>query len=622
MRITDTADAPVTESSPAAAAATAADSPAASARAESPRPLPAGRHALRAPALLREHGWAVAGYCFLTALFFWPLFAQFGGFFLASPGDGPHALWTFWNTPRVVGELLHGHLQNPFHSSLVYAPVGAYLGFGTGTWLEALLTWPLTQLIGLALAANVMQIVAIVSSGVTAYALAYHACHDRRAAFLAGVGFMLAPYRYAHASAVNLNHTEFLPLGLLALLLLYERPTRRRALLFGGIVGATFLTDFYYSEFLLGAAAIVAAWHWRQTFTPPMLRRLAQAAALAGLIALPLGLELAHEVRSGELDPLPGWGQSDTFSADLLAYVAPYSAYRFLGEHSPLLPAPPKSEENVAYPGILILALAVLAACTSKAPRKGLWVALAAVFGVLSLGPFLQVDGHSGSLFHYLGAHFSLPLPYFLLHFVPVVNGVRVAARFSVVAMLALDVLAALALARFGRRWRTAGTLVLALTLFDFLPLGPLQFMPTAIPPAYAAVAADSDRGAVLELPLQWRDAFTIVGDSSPERNDSLFMYFATRHGKPTVGGYLARLPRKRFDRLTTEPAFRQALALEHEPGYTDPPTFGAADLRRLGIGFVVYHRDYPEPDALAYIQSLHLSLLADDGTVLVWKLP
>ncbi len=38
------------------------------------------------------------------------------------------------------------------------------------------------------------------------------------------------------------------------------------------------------------------------------------------------------------------------------------------------------------------------------------------------------------------------------------------------------------------------------------------------------------------------------------------------------------------------------------------------------GIDFVVYHRDDPAPDALRYIEALDLPVLADDGTVIVWK--
>jgi hypothetical protein len=50
--------------------------------------------------------------------------------------------------------------------------------------------------------------------------------------------------------------------------------------------------------------------------------------------------------------------------------------------------------------------------------------------------------------------------------------------------------------------------------------------------------------------------------------------------------------------------------------------TLTADDLRQAGIGYVVYHRDDPRPAVEAYLSDLHLPVLADDGTVLVWKIP
>ena len=52
------------------------------------------------------------------------------------------------------------------------------------------------------------------------------------------------------------------------------------------------------------------------------------------------------------------------------------------------------------------------------------------------------------------------------------------------------------------------------------------------------------------------------------------------------------------------------------------PPTFTAEDLRDLGIGFVVTHRDRPRPAVEAYLATLDLPVLADDGTVVVRKVP
>lgn len=105
-------------------------------------------------------------------------------------------------------------------------------------------------------------------------------------------------------------------------------------------------------------------------------------------------------------------------------------------------------------------------------------------------------------------------------------------------------------------------------------------------------------------------------------REDSLFLYYATVHGRPLVSGSIARYPTRRLTRLTSDPLYRQVLALEDEPGYADPPTFTGTDLATAGIGFVVLHRDRPAPRAEAYLQGLGLSVLVVDGTVVVLRTP
>ena len=53
-----------------------------------------------------------------------------------------------------------------------------------------------------------------------------------------------------------------------------------------------------------------------------------------------------------------------------------------------------------------------------------------------------------------------------------------------------------------------------------------------------------------------------------------------------------------------------------------DAATFGVDDLRALGIGFVVYHRDRPFPAVFDHLSGLGLPVVADDGVVLVWRVP
>jgi hypothetical protein len=235
-------------------------------------------------------------------------------------------------------------------------------------------------------------------------------------------------------------------------------------------------------------------------------------------------------------------------------------------------------------------------------------------FVLLSFGPYLHVGGRQGGRFVRYGIRYTYWMPYQLLP-----------GRFSVVAILALDVLAAAGLVWLMVRvtqWRPGWRLVvpavaLVLVVVEFFPRSVVTQKP-GIPRPYAAIAADPGRRAVLEIPLQWRTGFGDFGDV--ESDHSIFLYYATRHGKPLVGGVAARYPARSRQALLRHPVYSQVVALQQ--GDLASATFDAAELRRSGIGYLVYHRDRPRPAVEAYLGELRFPVLADDGTVLVWKVP
>ena len=581
------------------------------------------------------HGPALAGYVLLTAVCFWPVVGHLRTRILSDGGDGASYLWNLWQIPHA---LVHGH--NPFDTRDIFFPVGAHTAFNTNMPLVGVLSWPLQKLFGLGVAANLVQLAAVVLSGLGAYLLAEHVTGNRPASFVAGAAFTFAPYRFVHASHYDLSHLELLPFGILALLLLYEAVpeaapaavvggtppaprARRRALVFGAVVGVTFLTDLYYFVFLLIACGVVAAWHWRATLRREMALRLAEAGAAAAVVSAPLVIAMARELAVfHSLDPVRDWAGADNYSANFLSWITPSIDQRIWGTRFVHLNNLWTGGERMAFPGFTILLLAAAGAIWGGRRRRGLWITLGTVFALLSFGPFLHVARRQGGRFVRYGIRYTYWMPYQLLHAIPVVNGVRVPGRFSVVGILALDVLAALALDRLMARrprWRrVVPAVALLLVMVEFFPQGTVTQAP-AIPRPYSAIAAEPGRRAVLEIPLQWRTGFGDFGDVHSDH--SIFLYYATRHGKPLAGGMVARFPKRSRQALLDNPVYSQVVPLqEGDPRFM--ATFDAFDLRRAGIGYVVYHRNEGRPAAFAYLNGLHLPVLADDGTVLVWKVP
>jgi hypothetical protein len=560
-----------------------------------------------------------AAYLLLTYVFYGEGVRNLASHHISDSGDGADFLWFYWEMPRAI---LHGH--NPFASNLIFWPVGVRMAFHTTTPLEALLAVPLSAVFGNVLGINLLQIAAIPLTAVAAYLLALHQCGDRRIAFFAGAAFAFVPQHQGRmVGHWNLNHFEVLPFCLLALLRVYDRPTRWRAAVLGVAVGATFLTDLTFFVFFLGAAVLIAVWRWRESITRAIGVRLLQGGVVAGVISSPLVLAMLFDLRHHELDRLRGWGGAQENSADLLGWLTPSSLHPIWGGLTKGLHVN-FGLEQFPYAGLLVLGLALFGIVRLRLGRTAPWPIIALVFGVLALGPFLHVNGWTGHAFHRFGSDFSVPLPYYVMHYLPVLSGIRIPGRFSIMAALALDITAAIALARLLRNrapsWQWAVPVVVtAVTLVEFLPTPKLKLQSPDAPAAYAVVARDTSKGAVLEVPVFWRDGFGQIGDT---RDDTITLYWATKHGHPIENGMVARLPEARRAALYAVPAFRQLLTLQHQVGFNEPPTFTAADLALLGFRFVAYHRSLPMPDVLAYVQTLHLPVLADDGETIIFGVP
>jgi hypothetical protein len=348
---------------------------------------------------------------------------------------------------------------------------------------------------------------------------------------------------------------------------------------------------------------------------------------VATIVSLPLALPMLMDLRHHELDPLPQFGGAHEHSADLIGFITPSSAHPLWGGLFDGVKGTVFGLEEYPYMGLILLGLFIVAIVRRlRLGPVGPWPMIAGVFAVLSLGPFLHVNGWTGAAFERFGFTYSVPLPFYVFHRIPVLSGLRIPGRFSIMAALAIGVTASVALARIlrnrSRSWQWQWglpALVLVVTMVELLPGPRVPVQANEAPAAYKAIERSRDQGAVLEVPLFWRDGFGQVGSTD---NQDLLLYYATQHERPVVNGMIARLPVKRRAALYGFPVFRQLLTLQGQPGFSDPVAFTSGHLRELGISFVVYHRSRPMPQVLNYLELLQMEKLADDGDTIVWRVP
>ena len=270
--------------------------------------------------------------------------------------------------------------------------------------------------------------------------------------------------------------------------------------------------------------------------------------------------------------------------------------------------------ENVA--SIPLVALAVIALAWRKGWRPPrIWIIIAIAFTLLSLGPFIRIAA--------MNTH--VPGPWALLRYIPVINLTRSPGRFTVILMLAVAALFALALrwatTEHAARRRAILALTAALLAIELLPT-PRPIYAATVPPFYARIAADPRPDVrVLELPFGIRDGTRSVGNFTGRSQ-----FFQTFHRKPLIGGYLSRVSRRRVDEIRQFPVLDALIALSE--GRTLPPERleaiekrARAFVTRAKVGYVVIDGNRASPELVRVAtRVLRLELLDQHGHLALYR--
>jgi len=577
---------------------------------------------------LRVSWTALGVYAFLALLMSWPVVTVLGS---RVPGTATWAfdestfVWNIWYFKHALLDLR----TSPLHSALIWYPLGIDLILYTYNLFNAVIALPLQLAFTLPAASNMSLLFATTMSGFGTYLLACYVLRgaysvtgeDRGetdetrqtplyaprptlhitylAAFLAGLIYAFASNRaiYAALGHYDMVTTQWLPFYALYLLKTLREPKLKNAVLAGLFFAMAALAEMIFASFLALFTAIVVLAVWRQwRLRWNALGRLALAMAVAVLIWAPVLVPIAREFLTGDY-ALTGWGESVKLSADAVGLVTPTDLNPIAtaiaspgvtpSEHwTAALRAVEEGKGrfgdiNTVFLGYVTLALALLGAWTGRRRLKP-WIWTAIVFGVLALGPLLQISGrYRFSLDNMLPEGVTFPLPFTLLHFIPFINGNRAPNRNSVILMLALAVLAgygaAWLLGRVGRRGnketgkqgvRTASLstrlpVYLSICLLALLILAehlavPLPTTDATVPQVYRQIAGEPGDFAIMQLPLGWRNSFGVLG--SEQTN---LQYFQTAHGKPMLGGNISRAPAYKMDYFARIPLFKALTDLE-----------------------------------------------------------
>ena len=395
--------------------------------------------------------------------------------------------------------LAHGH--NPLVSDYLNFPDGIHLMWNTSILLPAFVLTPVTVLLGVVVAYNVLSTLAVALSAWCAF----FALRRYVRAPAAAVGGLLYGFSsFMLVQAANHPHLTIAVFPPLALLLLDEILVRQRrspaavGLLLGVVAALQLLTgeEILATTVLVAAIAVVVlALLHRDAVRAraPYAARALGAAALVGCVlgAYPLARQTfgPQHVFARE-SPVQVRG---TYVLDVLELVVPSPRQELTFGAADRVAAKFKGQSEIGgYVGLPLLVLALVVVVLYRRDRLVQFVAaVAAIVVLLALGPRPNVAGHS----------LPLPLPWVVPQRLPLLQSI-LPARLALLLFLLLAILVALFVDR--TRLRTPAVVaILAVAFAPLLPSLPFPSSASASPPFFTHGARPFTPGSVaLVVPI------------------------------------------------------------------------------------------------------------------------
>jgi hypothetical protein len=513
----------------------------------------------------------------------WPLVTAPATLSRTDSADGLLNQW-------ILGWVAHAMVTQPlslFDANIFY-PEPRTLAFSEHLAVPAIFSAPVFWAGGSpVLAYNVTLWIGLALTGWTTALVLHRWTGDWYAAVLAG---SLAAFntdtltRMAHIQAM---HLEFLPLALLALDDVLQRGERRDALRLGGWAALQMLCSGYLlvmTAIALVVGTLTRAGEWTGVRLRSRLPTLVAAAALAAAICAPFLLQYYRVQHDQGLTRTVD--EVRLYSGVWQNFIATGARLHFETWNAPWY----REANSAAFPGVLPCALALVACSLGIAwrdARARMWLAIGIAGAALSFGPALP--GYS-----------------VLYDLVPILQGIRAVARFALLPLLAVGVLAAFGLAAIRHRLVDGGHIrlaqvvgLVAVTSVNVenarAPMSFVRF--DGIPAVYAAIAFES-HAVVAELPFP---------EPGRVAANAVAVHASTRYWKPLLNGYSGYTP---------------ASYVEHYLAFMSFPHPGSiAALRQAGVTHIVV--DVAQvPDAVAALRRIDgVRLIASDTRRRIYRI-
>jgi hypothetical protein len=316
--------------------------------------------------------WVATGlYLLITLVMTWPLAHGIGRDVAWDLGDSLLNMWILaWDAEQLTA-IFAGDLSRirTFFDANIFYPEARTLAYSEHLFAQAVQVFPVYVASGNPiLCYNLLFLSTFVLCGLGTFLLVRELTSNAPAAFLAGLLFAFAPYRFAQVSHLQVLSVQWMPFVLYGLRRYFD--SRRRQALAGAAAAlvAQNLSCIYYLLYFAPLAGLYAAWEigtrrlWRER---GMWSEMGIAAMVVAVCTLPFVLPYKH-VRDalGLSRDLP---EIVRYSADVYSYWTAFAANEAWGDAIRAFPKP----EGELFPGFVPLILAAAAIVTTSFRPKG-----------------------------------------------------------------------------------------------------------------------------------------------------------------------------------------------------------------------------------------------------------
>ncbi len=569
---------------------------------------------------LKQYAILALAYLLLSLIIFWPVTLRIASTVPGTGGDVFQSIWELWWVPYSLFTL---H-SSPYITHYIFYPIGANLATQTLAPIAGIVS-AIFQVVNLAFAYNAIFIIGFVLSGLFAYLLAYHVTKHKMASFIAGFIYAFSPIHIVQAFGhVQFTNIEFIPLFLLFFLKMAED----KKPIYAVCAALSFVLLTFMGDIEQGLMSIILAFfvlvymlidkhHRNNILEKNFIVSFAVMIATILIVSAPITLQLLSSLNANTLSSVNSQANVSynvLYSPDLFSFLVPSSfngVLSFASSHFAAFDAPAVAERTtyIGYTVILLALAGLYYEYKEKFRKTGMLLLPLVVFGLLSIGPYLQFGGT------------VTPIPglYQIYHQIPYFNVLREPGRFDIPFELLLGIFAALGIIKLENMIANSSMkkfvpiVIIALLLIEYNAwptsssmLNGMYTLNTTIPKAYQEIGLLNSNFSVLVLP-----ALPNYTNSKPALYPGLALYYQTAFKRPLVGGYTTRVNATQTFSLINVPLITSAYYLQTGQGlvYGSPIKENYSNVTNFflgayNVGFIAIIRQAYNQTDLASITS------------------